>query len=173
MGQQMTLLQQQPSHPLFSHRQISAHNLDVRMLFQKRLVYILQGLWFLFFIYFVSKTDRSEVQIDSKEWYLTLWCHQPHPGQSLNPQTAVEFEGQKVESGWIFQRVLSLVVQKHSYKLDYQDKLLVLKQSSSRVSCICFSKTSLVLSHRGLLQEKYKKFLEQFVSLVDGWVQFL
>ena len=142
----MTLLQQQPSHPLFSHRQISAHNLDVRMLFQKRLVYILQGLWFLFFTYFVSKTDRSEVQIDSKEWYLTLWCHQPHPGQSLNPQTAVEFEGQKVESGWIFQRVLSLLVNKHSYKLDYHDTFLVLKpcsltvskRSSLTVSCVCF-----------------------------------
>ena len=39
---------------------------------------------------------------------------------------------------------------KHSYKLDYQDKLLVLKHSSLTVSCVCFSKTSLVLSHRGL-----------------------
>ncbi|WP_419617253.1 hypothetical protein, partial [Thiolapillus sp.] len=46
---------------------------------------------------------RSEVQIDSKEGYLTLWRHQPHPGQSLNPQTVVEFGGQEVESGWIFQ----------------------------------------------------------------------
>ena len=69
----------------------------------------------------LSHIDRSEVQIDSKEGYLTLWCHQPYPSQSLNPQTAVEFEGQEVESGWIFQNVLCLVVQKHSYKLDYQD----------------------------------------------------
>ena len=95
------------------------------MLFPKRLVYTLQDLWYLFYI--LSKTDRSEVQIDSKEGYLTLWCHQPHPGQSLNPQTVVEFRDHEVESVWIFQRVLSLVVQKHSYKLDYQDKSLVLK----------------------------------------------
>ena len=135
--------------------------------FQKRLVYTLQGLWFLFDI--LSKTDRFEVQIDSKEGYLTLWCHQPHPGQSLNPQTVVEFEGQEVESGWIFQRVLSLVVQKHSYKLDHQDKFLVLKHSLLTVSCVCFSKTYLVLSHRGLSQEKYEKLIEQFVSLVNGW----
>ena len=46
----------------------------------------------------------------------------------MKPQTVVEFGGQEVESGWSFQRVLSLVVQKHSYKLDYQDKFLVLKQ---------------------------------------------
>ena len=96
------------------------------MLFPKRLVYTLQALWYLFCI--LSKIDRSEVQIDSKEGYLTLRCHQPHPGQSLNPQTVVEFGGQEVESGWIFQRVLNLVVQKHSCKLDYQDKFLVLKQ---------------------------------------------
>ena len=51
------------------------------MLFRKRFVYTLQGLWFL--IYILSKTDRFEVQIDSKEGYLTLWCHQPHLGQSL------------------------------------------------------------------------------------------
>ena len=130
----------------------------------------------IFFLYILSKIDRSEVLIDSKEGYLTLWCHQPHPGQSLNPQTAVEFEGQKVESGWIFQRVLSLLVKKHSYKLDYQDTFLVLKpcsltvskRSSLTVSCVCFSKTSLVLSHRGWLQEKYEKLQEQFVSLGDG-----
>ena len=42
---------------------------------------------------------------------MTLWCHQLHPGQFLNPQTVGEFEGQEVESGWRFQRVLSLVVQ--------------------------------------------------------------
>ena len=117
----------------------------------------------------MSKAHRSEVQNDSKEGYLTLWCHQPHPGQSLNPQTVVEFGGQVVESGWIFQRVLSLMVQKHSYKLDYQEKFLVLKHSSLTVSCVCFSKTSLVLSHRGLLQEKYEKLLGQFVSLGYGW----
>ena len=75
-----------------------------------------------FFFFTLSETDRSEVQIDSKEEYLTLCCHQLHPGQSLNPQTGVEFEGQDVESGWIFQRVLSSVILKHSYKLDYQDK---------------------------------------------------
>ena len=66
-----------------------------------------------------------------------------------------------MESGWIFQTVLSLVVQKYSYKLDCQDKFLVLKHSSLTVSCVCFSKTSLVLSHRGLLQD--------VVSLSDGW----
>ena len=88
----------------------------------------------------LSKTDRSEVQIDSEEGYLTLWFHQLHPGQSLNPHTVVEFEGQEVESGWIFQRVLSLVVQKHSYKLDYQDRFSVLKHSSLTVSCGCFSR---------------------------------
>ena len=75
--------------------------------------------------YILSKTDRSEVQIDSKEGYLTLWRYQPNPSQSLNPQTVVEFEGQEVESGWIFQNILSVVVQKHSYKLDYQDTFLV------------------------------------------------
>ena len=80
------------------------------------------------FLHFVK--DRSEVQIDSKEGYLTLWCHQPYPGQSFNSQTVVEFEGQEIKSGWIFQNVLSLVVQKHSYKLDYLDKFLVLKHGS-------------------------------------------
>ena len=65
------------------------------MLFQKRLVYTLQGLCCIFYI--LSKKDRSEVQIDSKEGYLTLWCHQPYPSQSLNPQTVVEFEGQEVD----------------------------------------------------------------------------
>ena len=120
-----------------SLRGISAHNFDVWMLFPKRLVYTLQGLWYLFYI--LSETDRSEVQIDSKEVYLTLWCHQPHPGQSLNPQAVVEFGRQDMESGWIFQRVLSLVVQKHSCRLDYQDKFLVLKHSSLTVSCVCFS----------------------------------
>ena len=78
------------------------------------------------FLHFVK--DRSEVQIDSMEGYLTLWCHQPYPSQSLNPQTVVECEGQEVESGWIFQKNWSLVVEKHSCKLDYQDKFLVLKQ---------------------------------------------
>ena len=71
-----------------------------------------------------------------------------------------------MESGWIFKKVLSLRVQKHIYKMDYPDKFLVLKQFM--VSCICFAKTSLVLSHRSLLQEKYEKLLEQFVSLDDG-----
>ena len=98
------------------------------MLFPKRLVYILQGLWCLFYI--LSKIDRIEVQIDSKEGYLTLWYHQPYPSQSLNPQTVVEFEGREVESGWIFNKVLSLVAKKHIYKLDYPDKFLVLKHSS-------------------------------------------
>ena len=80
--------------------------------------------------YILSKVDRSEVQIDSKKGYLTLWSHQPYPSQSLNPQTVVEFKGQEVESGWVFQNVVSLVVQKHSYKLGYPDKFLVLKHSS-------------------------------------------
>ena len=96
-------------------------------------------------------------------------CNQAHPGQSLNPQTVVEFGGQEVESGWIFQRVLSLVLQKHSCKLDFQGKFLVLKHSSLTVSSVCFSRTSLVLSRSGLLQEKYEKLQEQFVSLGDGW----
>ena len=51
-----------------------------------------------FFFHILSKTDRFEVQIDSKEGYLTLWCHQPHLGQSSNPQTVVELEGQEVET---------------------------------------------------------------------------
>ena len=80
------------------------------------------GVFFFFFLNILSKTDRSEAQIDSKEGYLTLWCHQPYPSQSLNPQTLVQFDGLEVGSGWIFQIVLSLVVQKHSYELDYQDK---------------------------------------------------
>ena len=92
------------------------------------------------FFYILSKTDRSEVQNDSKEGYLTLWCHQPHPGQSLNPQTMAEFGDQEVESVWIFQRVLSLVVQKHTYKLDYQDKFLVLKHNSLTVFLRLFFK---------------------------------
>ena len=37
------------------------------------------GLWYLF--YNLSKINRSEVHIDSKEEYLTLWCHQPYPSQ--------------------------------------------------------------------------------------------
>ena len=119
--------------------------------FQKGLFIHLMGLWYLFYI--LSKTDRSEVQIDSKEGYLALWCHQPHPGQSLNPQTVVEFGGKEVESGLIFERVLSLMVQKHSCKLGYQDKFLVLKHSSLTISGVCFSKTSLVLSHRVAAQE--------------------
>ena len=138
------------------------------MLLPKRLVYTLQGLWCLFYI--LSKTDRSEAKIDSKEGYLTLWCHQPHSGQSLNPQTVVEFEGQEVESVWIFQRVLSLVVQKHSCKWGLSGQVFSFKtlfiDSFLR---LFFSKTSLVLSHRGLLQEKYEKLLQQFVSFGDGW----
>ena len=98
--------------------------------------------------YILLKTDRSRVQVDSKQGYLTLWRLQPYPSQSLNPQTEVEFEGQEVKSGCIFPQVLSLVVQKHSYMLDCQAKLLVLKHSSQTVSCAYFSKTSLVLSHR-------------------------
>ena len=94
----------------------------------------------LYLFYILSKTDRSEVQIDSKEGYLTLWCHQPNPGQSLNPQTVVEFGDQEVESVWIFQRVLTLVARKHSCKLDYQDKFSVLKHSLLTVFCVCFSK---------------------------------
>ena len=89
------------------------------MLLPKRLVYTLQGLWCLFYI--LAKIDRYEVQIDFKEGYLTRWCHQPYLSQSLNPQTVVVFEGQEVETGWIFQKVLSLVFQKYSYNLDYQD----------------------------------------------------
>ena len=70
------------------------------VLLPKRLCYKFQGLWCLFYI--LWKKNRFGVQIDSKEGYLTLWCHQPHSGQSLNPQTVVEFEGQKVKSGWFF-----------------------------------------------------------------------
>ena len=150
MWREMTLLQQQPSHRLSSRRKISEHSFDVWTLLLKRLVYKFQCLCCLFFkflFFILSKIDRSEVQIDSKEGYLTLWCHQPHPSQSSNPQTVVEFGDQEVETVWIFQRVLSLVVRKHSCKQDYQDKFLVLKHSSLTVSCVCFSKTSLVLSH--------------------------
>ena len=52
-----------------------------------------------------------------------------HPSKFLNPQTVVKLEGQEAESDWIFQNVLNLVDQKHSYKLDCQDKLLALKHS--------------------------------------------
>ena len=77
--------------------QISGYHFDVWMLFPKRLVthFRVCGV----FLYILSKIERSEVQIDSKEGYLSLWCHQPHPSQSLNPQTVVEFGGQEVESG--------------------------------------------------------------------------
>ena len=95
------------------------------MLNPKRLVYTLQSLWCLFYI--LSETDRSEVQIYSQEEYLTLWSHQPYPSQSLNPQTVAEIEGQEVESGWIFQRILGLVVPKDSCNLDYQDKVFSFK----------------------------------------------
>ena len=70
--------------------------------FPKRLVYTLQGLWCCCCCFFFK--DRSEVQIDSNEAYLTLWCHQPYSNQYLNPQTVVEFEGQEGESSWIFQK---------------------------------------------------------------------
>ena len=75
--------------------------------------YFKKGLFIHFrvcgvFFYILSTTDRSEVQIDSKEGCLTLWCHQPHPGQSLKPQTVVEFQGQEVESGWIFKKSFEL-----------------------------------------------------------------
>ena len=132
------------------------------MLFPKRLVYTLQGLWCLFI--FCQRQTDLRFQLTPR----TLWCHQPYSSQSLNSQTVVEFEGQEVESCWVSQKVLSLVVQKHSYKLNYQDKFLVLKHSSLTVSCVSFSKTSLVLSHTCLLQEKYEKLLEQFKSLGDG-----
>ena len=87
----------------------------------------------------VVKGFRSEKDMISVVGFLSgasfaalspLWYHQSYPGQSLNPQTMVKFEGQEVESGWIFQKVLSLVVHKHSYMLDYQDKFLGLKHSS-------------------------------------------
>ena len=48
----------------------------------------------------------------------TPWRHKPPPSQAVNPQTVVEHEGQEAESVWIFQTVLSLVVQKHSYMQD-------------------------------------------------------
>ena len=75
--------------------------------------------------------SKDQVQIDPKEGYLILWSHQPHPGQSLNPQTMIEFGGQEVESGWIFQRVLCLVVQKHSYKLYLSSSLCTYEPSRS------------------------------------------
>ena len=74
----------------------------------------------------------------------------PRGGVRLDFSKSVEFGGSKTQ-------------------LDYQYKFLVLKHSSLTVSCICFSKTSLVLWHRGLLREKYEKLLEQFISLGDGW----
>ena len=93
------------------------------MLFQKKACLYTSEFVVSFFLFLVK--NRFEVQIDSREGY-----HQQYPSQSLNPQTVVEFEGQEVKSGWIFQKVFSLVVQKYNYKLDYQDKLLVLKHSS-------------------------------------------
>ena len=65
-----------------------------------------------------------------------------------------------MESGWIFQTVLSLVVQKHSCKLGSQDKFSVLKRNSWTVSFVCSLKTFLLLSHRGLLLGKYEKLQE-------------
>ena len=62
---------------------------------------------------FLSKINRSGgQQVDSKEGYLTLWCHQSYPSQSLNLQTVVESEGQEEESDLIFQKVLGFVVKK-------------------------------------------------------------
>ena len=74
-----------------------------------------------------------------------------------------------MKSGWIFRKVLSLVVQKHSCKLGSQDKFLVLTHNSWTFSFVCFLKTFLLLSHRSLLLGKYEKLQEQFVSLGDGW----
>ena len=47
------------------------------VLLPKRLCYKFQGLWCLFYI--LWKKNRFGVQIDSKEGYLTLWCHLPYP----------------------------------------------------------------------------------------------
>ena len=111
---------------------MSAHNFDVLMLFPKRLVYTLQDLWYLFI--FCQRQTDLRFKFNSKEGYLTLWCHQSHSGQSLKPQTVVEFGDQEVETVWIFRIVLSLVVQKHSCKLGHQDKFLVLQHGSLTVS---------------------------------------
>ena len=98
------------------------------MLLPKRLVYTLQGLRCLFFIFLniLSKTDRSEVQIDSKDTVVssTLYkstfessnsgrIRRPGGGDRLDFSNSFEFGGFK----------------KHSYKLDYQDKFLVSKHS--------------------------------------------
>ena len=49
-------------------------------------------------------------------------------------------EGQEVESVWIFERVLSLGVQKHSYKQDCLDKFLALGHKSLTVFGVLFFK---------------------------------
>ena len=136
------------------------------MLFPERLVYTLQGLWYLFLYFF---KDR---QIWGSDWL------QGGVSDTVVSSTTSRSIFESSNSGRIrrpgggdsldFSKSLSLVVQKHSCKLGYQDKFLVLKHSSLTVSCVCFSKTSLVLSHRGWLQ-KYEKLQEQFVSLGDGW----
>ena len=69
------------------------------------------------------------------------------------------------QTEFFFQNGLSLVVQKHSYKLDCKDRFLALKHSSQTVSYVCCSKTLLVHSHTDFLQEKYEKLLEQFANL--------
>ena len=123
--------------------------------------YFQKGLFIHFkvcgvFFYILLKTDRSEVQIDSKEGYLTQ-VSSAVSKSIFESSNSVEFEGQEVGSGWIFQSfefggsnhhyhqslnregrmgttddfaTSIAVVQKHSYKLDYQDKFLVLKHGS-------------------------------------------
>ena len=145
----------------------------VLMLFPEELVYGFQGLCFLFFSFVFGQRQTNVVfRLIPRRWvWRTLWCHHPHPSQSLNLQTVVEIDGQETESDVIFQKVLSVVIQKHNYKLDCWDSFclfvfLALRNSSWTFSCVYLcSKTSLALLHADLLQEKYEKFPEQFANL--------
>ena len=112
-GQQMTMLQQQPSHRLCAVDKYLNIVFKFWRYFQKSLFIKFKVCAVLvLLLLFLVKDNRSGVQIDSMKGYLTMWCHQ---SQSLNPQTVVEFEGQE-ESDWIFEKVLGLVVQEHSCK---------------------------------------------------------
>ena len=87
---------------------------------QKACLYTL-GFVVSFFIFCQRQTElRFKLTPRSGIWHCGVINHIQANLWIL--KTVVEFEGQEVESGYIFQRVLSLVVQKHSCKLDYQDK---------------------------------------------------
>ena len=97
LGQPMTLLQQQSSHALSSRQCLHIIWMSGCYFWKGLVVHLrLCGIFFIFYL--------SETQTGSKEECLTLWCHQPHPNQSLNPQTVIEFEDQEAGSSWIFQK---------------------------------------------------------------------